>query len=181
MHGFTIVALAAGLAAAPAGADTVLAAGEAERVMVMEFEVKDQGVNRADDAEVASVAERATRLFREKVEGDARLTLVPAESVAADAAASAGSGPRPCRTTSCTGEAARRAGASRVVRGRYVKVSNLIRYLTVELVDPSTGEVVRSATAEVKGQRDVVLPRAVAALYESLYPRAGEPGARPGS
>mgnify|MGYP006286312833 CR=1 FL=1 len=173
MAGFAITALAVAvtsLAPAPPASDTIPAVSGQEAVLVMDFEVKDQGVNRSDDAEVASVALRATRLFREQVERDARFTLV--ERDAADGSGGGSSHATACRTESCRRDVARRAGATQVIRGRYVKVSNLIRYLAVELVDPSTGRVVRSATAEVKGQRDVILPRAVAALYESLHPPA---------
>lgn len=170
LHVLTALAAAAVLAPAPAADDAAETAPE-ETILVLEFEVMDHGVNAGDDSEVAAVAHEATRLFREQVRADGRFVL--AEADAADgAAAPGGSSSRgyACRTVACTREVARRAGATRVVRGKYVKVSNLIRYLAVELVDPATGRVLRSAAAEVKGQRDVILPRAVASLYDRLHP-----------
>lgn len=139
-----------------------------ETVVVLDFEVHDQGVNAGDAAEVARVAEQATRLFRERVEADDRFAVAEPRPGEAGTSSRSGSATSSCRDDGCTLEAARRAGATRVIRGRYVKVSNLIRYLAAELVDPATGRVVRSAAVELKGQRDVLLARAVSSLYDQL-------------
>lgn len=161
---------------APSGRPASDAAHQPETILVLDFEVRDQGVHTGDDREVASVAREATRLYRKRVEEDGRFTLAVGEESGATADPAPGTRGSSCRTATCTRELARRTGATLVIRGRYVKVSNLIRYLAVELVDPSTGRVVRSAAAEIKGQRDVVLPRAVANLYDHLHPGSGGPG-----
>lgn len=159
--------------APPGGPDLPAASGRsAETLLVLDFEVDDQGVNARDDAEIAALAGEATRLFREEVERGGRFELVREESdggTSADPATRASE----CRTGACLREAARRAGATHVVRGRYVKVSNLIRYLAVEMVDVSEGGVVRRASAELKGQRDAILRRAVAILHERLEGASG--------
>lgn len=178
LHLLTALAAAAVLAPAPAAAgDEAAETAPEETILVLAFEVMDHGVNAGDDSEVAAVAREATRLFREQVRADDRFVL--AEGGVADGATTpGGSSSRgyACRTVACTREVARRAGATLVVRGKYVKVSNLIRYLAVELVDPATGSVLRSAAAEVKGQRDVILPRAVASLYDRLQPSTAGQG-----
>lgn len=170
--------LLAPIALAPP-ADATPAGPPVETVLVLDFEVDDQGVNARDDAEIAGIAGEATRLFREEVERSGRFELVrEASSGGTSGAGGSGeSGPTPaaeCRTRDCLREAAGRAGATHVVQGRYVKVSNLIRYLAVELVDASDGRVVRRAAAELKGQRDVILPRAVEILHERLATTSGE-------
>lgn len=175
----------AALASAPAAVHPETAATsdvprEPERVLILAFEVKDQGVNAADDAEIAEIARQATRLFRRQVEDDERYVLAEGGGSADGSTASTPARSRPCRTQACLQRLAREAGATRIVRGRYVKVSNLIRYLAVELVDPTTGRVLRSAAAELKGQRDEILDRAVANLYGRLHPLPGRSGARAG-
>lgn len=145
----------------------------AETVLVLDFEVHDQGVNARDDAEIDSLATEATRLFREEVERRGAFELV--RETAHEGTSAEADAPRAseCRTRECLREAARRAGATHVVRGRYVKLSNLIRYLAVELVDVSDGRVVRRATAELKGQRDAILARAVEILHERIGATSG--------
>lgn len=148
----------------------------AETVLVLDFEVDDQGVNARDDEEIAALAREATRLFREEVERRGRFELVREARSAGTSSDHASTRASECRTAACLREAARRAGATRIVRGRYVKVSNLIRYLAVELLDVSDGRVLRRAAAEIKGQRDVILPRAVEILHERLGEGPGAAG-----
>lgn len=146
-----------------------------ETVLVLDFEVQDQGVNARDDAEIDSLAAEATRLFREEIERRGTFELVRETPHAGTSTeAEAPTRASDCRTGDCLRETAGRAGATYVVRGRYVKLSNLIRYLSVELVDVSDGRVVRKAAAELKGQRDAILGRAVEILHERL-------GAAPGA
>lgn len=152
---------------APSGQDAP------ETVLVLDFVVQDQGVNARDDAEIDSIATEATRLFREEIERRGTFELA---REAPHAGTSPGDGAVPaseCRTSQCLREAADRAGATHVVRGRYVKLSNLIRYLSVELIDASDGRVVRRASAELKGQRDAILARAVEILHERLGTGSG--------
>lgn len=182
MAGFAVAALAAAAALTPTqGPGEEAAEPRPETVLVLDFEVQDQGVNGADDEEIASLAREAARLFRERIRQDGRFALVEPSAPSGGPAARSGSPGASCGAPACAREAARDAGATRVVRGRYVKVSNLIRYLAVELVDPSTGQVLRSAVAELKGQRDVVLERAVANLYRDLRRPSARPGSRPGA
>jgi hypothetical protein len=157
--------LLAPVSPAPA-ADLAPSDPPAEAILVLDFEVHDQGVNARDDAEIDSLAAVATRLFREEVERRGAFELVREAAHEGTSAEGDGARASECRTRECLREAARRAGATHVVRGRYVKLSNLIRYLAVELVDVSDGRVVRRASAELKGQRDAILTRAVEILHE---------------
>ncbi|MFW6193596.1 MAG: DUF2380 domain-containing protein, partial [Gemmatimonadota bacterium] len=141
-----------------------------ETVLVLDFEVRDQGVNTRDDDEVRTLAGEATRLFREEVERRGSFELVGEPGGGTSPADDDATPASECRTSECLREAAQRAGATHVIRGRYVKLSNLIRYLSVELIDASDGRVVRRSTAELKGQRDALLTRAVEVLHDRLDP-----------
>lgn len=185
MTAFVFAVLAASLLPTPVAPPTAAVspnpegagpATGAETVLVLDFEVQDQGVNARDDEEIAALAREATRLFREEVERSGRFELAREPEATGTGSGHAASPASECRTASCLREAAERAGATRIVRGRYVKVSNLIRYLAVELVDVSDGRVLRRAAAELKGQRDRILPRAVEILHERLGGVSGSAG-----
>lgn len=140
-----------------------------QKVLVLDFQTVDKSVNPDEAGEIARVATDAARMFRERVRDDGRFTLVTMEQFeeARSGLRSGGSG---CDSGACAREAARAAGVEHVFRGRVIKVSNLIWYLVVEHEDVASGKVVGQESIELKGQRDVILPRAVAALHRWLLP-----------
>lgn len=140
-----------------------------EKVLVLDFQTVDKSVNPDEAGEIARVATDAARMFRERVRDDGRFTLVTMEEFEETRTGlrSGGSG---CDSGACAREAARAAGVEHVFRGRVVKVSNLIWYLVVEHEDVASGKIVGQEAIELKGQRDVILPRAIAALHRWLLP-----------
>lgn len=140
-----------------------------QKVLVLDFQTLDRSVNPDEAGEIARVATDAARMFRERVRDDGRFTLVTMEQFE-DARSRLRSGSADCDSGACAREAARSAGVEHVLRGRVVKVSNLIWYLVVEHEDVASGKVVGQEAVELKGQRDVILPRAVAALHRWLLP-----------
>lgn len=140
-----------------------------DRIFVLDFAVEDRGVGEGDAEQISRLAREATRLFRERLAQDDRYSLVAVEQFEGTRTRLV-SNEASCRAEGCALEAARETGAKQVIRGRVIKVSNLIWYLLVRLEDVSSGEVVRQEAIELKGQRDVILPRAVAALHRWLLP-----------
>ena len=160
------------LASPAAGLQTATSAdapADRQNVLVLDFQTHNQSVNKEDTAELSRVATEATRMFRQRIQEDGRYTLVAMEDFqdARERLRSSGSG---CTESACAREAARSVGVSEVFRGRVIKVSNLIWYLVVEHADVASGEVMGQESIELKGQRDVILPRAVAALHRWLLP-----------
>jgi TolB-like protein len=79
------------------------------------------------------------------------------------AAAALGSGdlpPAQCRTSvQCVRTAAHKVGARWAVTGTVTKVSNLIWYLSAQLIDVASGRLVLDDGFELKGPRDEIVPR----------------------
>jgi hypothetical protein len=81
----------------------------------------------------------------------------------------------------CIRGVGQRLGATYVVAGKVSKISNLIWYLSGQLIDVKTGRVVESDGFELKGERDDMVPRGAASLARRLIraasaaPRAASP------
>lgn len=140
-----------------------------ETVLVLDFQVLDRSVTPEEGGELPEVAASAARMFREEVSNDGRYTLVTMERFQ-DARKRLVAGDTRCEDAACSREAARSVGVEHVFRGRVIKVSNLIWYLVVEHEDVDTGRVLGQESIELKGQREVILPRAIAALHRWLLP-----------
>lgn len=165
-----VLALAASVPpAAGQTAGDAEAPADRETVLVLDFQVLDQSAKPDGGEELSRVAGSAARMFRGRMEEDGRFTLVPAQRFreARTRLAAEGAG---CADATCAREAARSLGVDQVFRGRVIKVSNLIWYLIVEHEDVASGQVLGRETIELKGQRDAILPRAVAALHRWLLP-----------
>ena len=167
----TAVALA--VFASPAtGLQTVASSDgptDSKKVLVLDFQTLNQSVNKESTGELSRIATEAARMFRERMQEDGRYTLVTMEEFQ-DARTSLQSSDPSCAESSCAREAARSVGVTEVFRGRVIKVSNLIWYVVVEHADVESGKVLGQESIELKGQRDVILPRAVAALHRWLLP-----------
>jgi hypothetical protein len=153
----------------PASTDGSPDPADRQKVLVLDFQTLDKSVNPDEAGEIARVATDAARMFRERLQDDGRFTLVTMEQFE-DARSRLRSRGTECDSGACAREAARSTGIEHVFRGRVVKVSNLIWYLVVEHEDVASGKVVGQEAIELKGQRDVILPRAVAALHRWLLP-----------
>lgn len=140
-----------------------------EKVVVADFQTLNRSVNERDTTELSRVATSAARMFRERIREDGRYELVTPERLESTGSRLRSEGAS-CETSACAREAAREMGIQHVFRGRVIKISNLIWYLVVEHEDVATGEVLGQEAIELKGQRDVILPRAVAALHRWLLP-----------
>lgn len=141
-----------------------------QKVLVLDFQTLDKSVNpNHEGEEITRVATDAARMLRERLQDDGRFSLVTMEEFE-DARSRLRSGDTGCDSGACAREAASSAGVEHVFRGRVIKVSNLIWYLVVEHEDVASGKVVGQEAIELKGQRDVILPRAIAALHRWLLP-----------
>lgn len=140
-----------------------------QKVLVLDFQTLNKSVNKESSGELSRVATDAARLFRQRIQEDGRFTLVTTEEFE-EARTRLRSGSSGCAESACAREAARSVGVTEVFRGRVIKVSNLIWYLVVERADVESGKVLGQESIELKGQRDVILPRAVAALHRWLLP-----------
>lgn len=166
---FLVLAVLATPVAGLQTASVTDATSDPQKVLVLDFQVVDRSVNPDETGEITRVATEAARMFRERVEEDGRFTLVTMERFQ-DARSRLQSGGSGCTDAACAREAARSVGVQRVFRGRVIKVSNLIWYLVMEHEDAASGKVLGQESIELKGQRDVILPRAVAALHRWLLP-----------
>lgn len=167
-------ALALLVLSAPAGAQQPADGGpKAEKdrrtVLVLDFQVLDRSVRPDESGELSEVAVSAARMFRDEISRDDRYRLVTMERFQ-DARKRLVAGEGNCADAACSREAARSVGVEHVFRGRVIKVSNLIWYLVVEHEDVETGRVLGQESIELKGQRQVILPRAIAALHRWLLP-----------
>lgn len=155
---------------APASTDTPSDPADRQKVLVLDFQTLDKSANPDEEGEeITRVAIDAARMLRERLQDDGRFSLVTMEQFE-EARSRLRSGDTGCDSGACGREAARSADVEHVFRGRVIKVSNLIWYLVVEHEDLASGKVVGQEAIELKGQRDVILPRAVAALHRWLLP-----------
>lgn len=148
-----------------AGAEAVV-----EKALVLDFQTLNKSINDDSGEELSRVATDAARMFREQLREDGRFRLVTMEEFQDARSRLQASGSSACAESACAREAARSVGVQHVFRGRVIKVSNLIWYLVIEHADVASGEVLGQESIELKGQRDVILPRAVAALHRWLLP-----------
>lgn len=140
-----------------------------ETVLVLDFQDVDRSAKPDEAGEISRVATEAARMFRERIRDDGRFTLVTMDQLE-EARSRLQSGGASCSDASCARDAARSIGVRHVLKGRVIRVSNLIWYLVVEHEDAASGEVLGQESIELKGQRDVILPRAIAALHRWLLP-----------
>ena len=88
-------------------------------------------------------------------------TFVPVDSSSAAGALGAADVPRAQCSASknCVRTAAKKVGARWVVTGTVTKISNLIWYLSAQLIDVASGRPVLDDGFELKGPRDEIIPR----------------------
>lgn len=87
---------------------------------------------------------------------------------------------QPCSASAeCMRGVGRRLSATWVVTGRLSKVSNLIWYLSAQLVDVASGAVLLADSIELKGERDEMLPRGAASLGRRIARAARTGGVQP--
>ena len=59
----------------------------------------------------------------------------------------------------CVRSAAQKVGARWAVTGTVTKISNLIWYLSAQLIDVASGRLILDDSFELKGPRDEIVPR----------------------
>jgi hypothetical protein len=106
-----------------------------------------------------AIAQVATVRLRADLGQSSTFALV--DSSPAAAALGGGDRPRAQCTASvqCVRAAAQKAGARWAVTGTVTKVSNLIWYLSAQLIDVASGRLVLDDSFELKGPRDEMIPR----------------------
>jgi len=96
---------------------------------------------------------------------------------AADALGSGGVPRAQCSASvQCARAAAQKAGARWVVTGTVNKVSNLIWYLSAQLIDVASGRLVLDDSFELKGPRDEMVPRGASSFARRIETAAARQG-----
>ena len=111
-------------------------------------------------AELAASGKTATRGLAQALASFDAYQLVDAARVAAIQ--------NGCSAAPCALEAGKSLGAARVVYGTLIKVSRLIWYADAALVDVAAGKVLRGEELEIKGDIDLLLPRAMPSMARRL-------------
>jgi hypothetical protein len=114
-----------------------------------------------DDSAVVGVA---TAQLRRALRDAGVVTLADSARAAGEAERLDRPGIHCNASADCMRDVGRRLGAAWVVTGRISKISNLIWYLSADLVDVATGEVRLAESFELKGARDDIVPRGAASL-----------------
>lgn len=117
-----------------------------------------------DSSTAIGAADRMRAVLRES----SGIMLVDTAMLSAEVGKSEAPGIVCSTDVACARRAARAVGARWVVVGRLTKLSNLIWYLSGQLVDVESGRVALSDEFELKGQRDEMVPRGAASLARRI-------------
>jgi thiosulfate dehydrogenase [quinone] large subunit len=173
---FACLWLAAGtLLAAAAWSPRTLPAQSTGRptFLVADFVFDGTNANAIQPGDSATTRLAATAM-RDALRADHSVTLV--DSSRAAAALASGDQPGlPCSASvECVRRAGAQAGAQWVVTGRISKISNLIWYLSGQLIDVSSGKPVLSESLELKGAPEDMIPRGAASFARRAVRAAKE-------
>ncbi|HEX5075558.1 MAG TPA: DUF2380 domain-containing protein [Gemmatimonadaceae bacterium] len=115
-----------------------------------------------------AIADVATERMRADLGRSTALALV--DSLRAESALGSGDVPRAQCSVSmqCVRAAAQKAGARWAVTGTVTKVSNLIWYLSAQLIDVTSGRLVLDDGFELKGPRDEIVPRGASSFARRI-------------
>ncbi|HEU4564688.1 MAG TPA: pentapeptide repeat-containing protein [Gemmatimonadaceae bacterium] len=170
------IALALALLASPAAplvAPPASSQSARATLVVLPFTLADNGYN-ADVAGMRARLERAgyspERGMEEALAASGRYAIVrPARADGGAMDDSARGTPAPCEELACIARAGRAAGASRVVTGRITRVSDIIWFVSVALVDADAARLVHAEQSiEVKGDIADLIPKTMTALARRL-------------
>ena len=127
-----------------------------------------------------TVAQVATERLRSALRESGALVLTDSAR-AAEALAAGGVSRLQCSVSvQCVREAAQKVGARWAVMGTVSKLSNLIWYLSGQLVDVPSGRLVIDDSFELKGPRDEMVPRGASSFARRVEKAAREDGAAKG-
>jgi hypothetical protein len=172
-------AIAVGVLPAGVMATGVLAAGvrpragaPPERLVVFDVVFYGRGANSIEPGDTAA-ADTATGVLRRDLARSARFELVDSAAVATALARAEANG-IPCATLACRREIARRLGAVWMAAAKLSKTSNLIWYLSGQLMDVQTGRLLLDDELELKGRRDEMARGGAHSLARRIVGAAGE-------
>ena len=130
----------------------------------------------ADDPGTAAVA---TARVREALRTAPAFEVLDSARTAAAIARADSATPHCAESVACARDVARSLGAPWVVIGTVSKISNLIWYLSGQVVDVATGRLLFDNDMELKGPRDVMVPRGATSFAHYVARTAERETARP--
>ncbi|HEX5832103.1 MAG TPA: DUF2380 domain-containing protein [Gemmatimonadaceae bacterium] len=163
---FACLWLAAGtLLAGAVGTPHVLPAQSTGQptILVADFVFDGTNANSIQPGDSAMTRVAATGV-RDALRADSAVALVDSARAAAALARGDLPGVSCGATVECVRRAGTQAGAQWVVVGKVSKISNLIWYLSGQLIDVASGKPVLSESLELKGAREDLIPRGAASF-----------------
>lgn len=116
------------------------------------------------DSATAQVATSSLRA----VLRDSAFALVDSGRAAAELSAADRPGLRCNASIACVRDAGQRLGARWAVMGTVSKISNLIWYLSGQVIDVASGKIILDDGFELKGPRDEMVPRGAVSLARRI-------------
>lgn len=166
------LAFLVGGVAAPTPAALAQPTARRPMLVLADFAFEGRAANSIQPGDSA-MAKVATAGLRDALKDAESVALADSSRVAVEMARSDRPGIRCSASVSCAREVGERLGATWLVTGRVSKISNLIWYLSGQLVDVNTGKVVQSEDLELKGGRDDMVPRGAVSLARRIVGAAG--------
>ena len=115
----------------------------------------------------SAIVQAATSSLR-AVLRDSAFALVDSGRAAAELSAADRPGLRCKSSAECVRDAGQRLGARWAVVGKVSKISNLIWYLSGQVIDVATGKIILDDGFELKGPRDEMVPRGAVSLARRI-------------
>ena len=130
----------------------------------------------ADDPAAAAVA---TARVREALSATPGFDVLDSARTAAAIAHADSTSPHCAQSVACARDVARSLGATWVVIAKVSKISNLIWYLSGQVVDVASGRLLLDDDVELKGPRDTMVPRGATNFAHYVARAAERETARP--
>ena len=147
-------------------------------ILLADFAFNGAAANAIQPGDTA-VADVATERMRADLSQSGTFAVLDSSRAAA-ALGSVDLPPAQCgASVQCVRAAARKIGARWAVTGTVTKVSNLIWYLSAQLIDVPSGRLVLDDGFELKGPRDEIVPRGASSFARRIATAAAREGTEP--
>jgi hypothetical protein len=140
------------------------------RAAVFDFELADQGIIGATDADRARLGP-LSELLRSLLSDTGRYRIVSIDLVRGEMA----KGPDLRRCNGCATEYAKKLGADVAITGDIQKVSNLILNINVYVYDLRDDVPARAYSVDIRGDNDISFDRGIRFLVRNVLPPHREP------
>ena len=136
-------------------------------ILLADFAFNGAAANAIQPGDTA-VADVATERMRADLSQSGTFAVLDSSRAAA-ALGSVDLPPAQCgASVQCVRDAARKIGARWAVTGTVTKVSNLIWYLSAQLIDVTSGRFILDDSFELKGPRDEIVPRGASSFARRI-------------